>query len=114
VRGEEPWIRELVDVVWKNLLAGVDLVLQELDALVGAEGAERVDVGGVRGMLSAVHGGEQERLDPRRAGLGQGGDDDVRRPRGEARVRGHGAGYAHLAAVPSLVVTVELEVGQSV
>lgn len=72
-----------------------------------AEGVERV----VRGMFSAVHGGEQERLDPRRAGLGQGGDEDVRRARREARVRGHGAGYAHLAAVPSLFLGGDHRVG---
>jgi len=64
-------------------------------------------------VLPPVHGGVQERLDPRGAGLGQGGDDDVRWPRGEARVGDHGADDGHHAAVPTVVVAVELAVGQA-
>jgi hypothetical protein len=46
VRGEEPWVRKLSEV--RDATARVELELQERDALVGADGVERV-VGGVRG-----------------------------------------------------------------
>ena len=70
-------------------------------------------VGGGGVVLSPVHGGVEKRFDPRGAGLGQGGDDDVRWPRGEARVGDHGADHSHQAGVPTLVMAVELVVGQA-
>lgn len=113
MRREEPRVGEPVQV--RDPVPRVELVLEELDEFVGAPAVERMLVGGGAddGTLSPVHGGVQERLHPRGAGLGQGGDDDVRGARAEARVGYHGAHYAHHAAVPALVVAVEFVVGQA-
>uniref|UniRef100_A0ACD5TAF3 Uncharacterized protein n=1 Tax=Avena sativa TaxID=4498 RepID=A0ACD5TAF3_AVESA len=108
VRGEEPWVRQLVEV--RDLVPRVEPVLEELDALVRAEGVERV-VGGAHGVLPPVHRGVEEGLDPCRAGLGQCGDDDIRGARAEACVGDHCADHRSQAAVPALVMAVELGSG---
>ena len=108
VRREQPRVRERVEV--GGLVRPVELVLEEFDAFVGAEGVEGVVAGGVGGMLSPVHRGVEQSLEPRRAGLGQGGDDDVRGARGEELVGDHRPDERRDAVVPSFLVAEELEV----
>ncbi|SPT19133.1 unnamed protein product [Triticum aestivum] len=104
VRGEEPRVREPVEV--RDPVARVELVLQVADAVVRAEGVERV-AGAARGVLPPVDRGVEERLHPRGAGLGHGGDDDVRGARGEACVGDHRADHRRQGAVPALLMAVE-------
>ena len=54
-----------------------------------------------------MHGGV-ECFDPRRARLGQGGDHDVRGPRGEAGAGDNGGDHGPLGGVPALAVEEEL------
>lgn len=68
---KEPRGREGFDL---GSLANGKELLQMMDAVVGVEAEERVVC---KGVLASSHGGEDECFEPRGAGLGQGGKEEV-------------------------------------